>query len=292
MTLEYTNRAPEKKFEKDDLEIRMIAKTVVRIIRSEKRRDVANCELIKAAFSGSLEQHALGIQDAFGNLVTKFPYMEKLNKNILQVETAIQSARENFLTIKEAYDQFDSRAKDVLSTVRLNPSKLSLQKYDLGVFLENFVIEKQKDGAKINIKLDLAGLRHQKVLIDNKKMRECFEMILKNAEESKAKEIFLRAFSRYGETDNNKNKAVIVVTRDGEQLDTVKKKQAFMLFAAGGGLSAVRSIVEAHQGNIVLPEFRKKTHEEKPTNSPKEKSVNQDNEKPDPTIFVIHLPLA
>ncbi len=274
MALDYTDKDPERKFEKDNLEIRGIVKPVVRLILSERRRDHDNSELIKAACAVSLEQHALGIQDAFGNLVAKFPFIEKLNENISQIKEAVQRAEENFLVIKEAYDQFDSRAKDVLSTVRLNPSKLSLQKHDIGAFLENFVIERQKVETKVDIKLDLKELHHKTVLLDDKKMRECFEMILKNSAESGAKKIFIKTLSRYGEADSNR--VIITITRDGKQLSTTMKKQLFMLFAAGSGLSAVRSIIEAHYGKIFLQEVPKKVCKRKVTD----------------TRFIIQLPFS
>lgn len=272
MALDYTNKDPEKKFEKDNLEIRGIVKVIVRLILSERRRDSDNSELIRAACSGSLEQHALGIQDAFGNLVTKFPFIEKLNEDISRIKEAVQKAEEHYLIIKEAYDQFDSRANDVLATVRLNPSKLTLQKHDLGIFLKNFVVEKQRGGSKIKIGLDLSKLHHKTVLLDSKKMRECFEMILKNSEESSAKKILTRALSRYGEIDGNR--VIITITRDGRQLSTTMKKQLFQLFAAGSGLSVVRSIIEAHHGKIFLKEVLKKVCEEE---------VRY-------TRFIIHLP--
>lgn len=274
MTLDYTNKDPERKLEKDDLDLRGIVKAMVRIILSERRKDSDNSELIKAACSGSLEQHALGIQDALGNLITKLSFAKKLDKKILQIKKDIQEAGEYSLIITEATSQFDSKANDALATVRLNPSKLTLQKHDLGIFLEDFVTERQKAGTKINIKLDIRRLHHKTVLLDNKKMRECFEMILKNSEEAKAKKISIEALSRYGKTDSDR--VVITITRDSEQLDTIMKRQLFTLFAAGSGLSAAKSIIEAHRGRISLQEIPKKIN--------KEEVVD--------TRFIIYLPFG
>lgn len=275
MTLEYTSRDPERKFERDDLKIRGIAKAIVRLILSERRRESDNCELIKAAYSGSLAQHSLGIQDALGNLITKLAFAKKLDEKITQIKKAIQEAEEYSLIMKEAIGQFDLKANDVLSTVRLNPSNLNLQKHDLGILIKNFVLEKQKERSKIKIGMDLSELHRGTMLLDSKKMRECFEMILKNSEESGARRILIRTLSRYAKTgDDNTDRIIITITRDGKQLSTAMKKQLFLLFAAGSGLSAARSIVEAHHGKIFLKEVLKKICEERVTD----------------TRFIIHLP--
>lgn len=260
MALDYTNKDPEKKLEKDNREIREIVRLTVELILSEQRRISDNCEMMKIACAETLGQHSLAIQDALGNFVTKLPFIEKTFEEVSkarealkQAEETLQKAEEFALIMKEAVDQFAFRADDALSAVRFNHSKLALEEHDLQKFFEEFAVQKQTEAVGINIELNFSKLRQRKIKFDRKKLSDCLEMLFNNSLKFDAKKIFIEAFSKNGTLNNDK--IVITFSRDGTKFGPLMKKQVFMLY----GLSTVKSIIEAHKGTISIAEFRETT---------------------------------
>jgi signal transduction histidine kinase len=267
MTFDSTDKDQES-FNKAASEVNKIVKVVVALILSEQRRTSNDYELMRTACINALGQHSLGIEDALGNLILKLPMsikrltgvMHEL-KEKLPEDAKVDEAAEYVSIINEAIEQFASKAKDVLSTIRLNPSKLSIREHNLKTFLEDlvgkFIEEKTEGKIDVSIKLDLKNLCKRTVMFDYEKMRECLAMILDNSIKAEAKNISIKAVCR--ERKKDQNDAIIAITRDGKRFGSLMAKQIFMLFAAGGGLSVAKSIIEAHNGKIDIKEDRKTT---------------------------------
>lgn len=270
MVLDYTDKDPEIIFEKDDLEIRGIVKATVRIIRNERigRRD--NSELVKIACANLLGRHSLSVEDVVRNLTQKTLFVKKTVDEINKAKEALQQAEDFIRIIGEGMDQFNSQAEDALLAARFNPHKLAIEEHDLQKFFEKFAEQRPAGTAKINIEFDFSRLRQRKMKFDSKKLTECFTMLLNNAKKFDAKKITIEVFSKNDSKSAGKN--VIIFSRDGKRFGPLMKEQIFTLF----GLSAVKSIIEAHKGEIFLQEFPKKIAGEK---------VNI-------IRFIIHLPFS
>jgi len=290
-----------------------IAKLVVAVILNDQQKLIKSDELEKIIRIRTLGEQSRGFEDIIRNTNTILkPFLKRLQGTLNDLQKEIgeetREKKEKFKqadfcteTLGHALDQFTRKAEEAMATTRFCASNLIIGEHNLPDFLKNltdqYIAEKKQSQVSISVNLDLRKIaKNATARFDYERLKHCFRILMENALEAGAKEIFIQVLIRSVSPVSKQIK--IVLENDGLPINPLIKDQIFLLFSSansnksGSGLSIVSSIIKAHNGKIFLQEFQKKIREKEPKNSHGKKSGKNHKEKPDNTRFVIHLPLV